>query len=317
MPRHRRRIHAVSTATGEALPDALSRVLDSLLTDGETIMPGQLERILEIEDPFELLRVTTDRLAEAQQEVAELARLRRRLIQDLHAQGMSYAQIAEHAGLSRGRIHQIRHTGPAPEGAFFGAETVTIVTPLRHDPAKDRAVVSLEDLTTGKRLEDLARSFALTVDYAHVSVDGDIDLNRPGLVVVCGPRMSEAMRLSYDKDPVFRWERDDGEPWRLRDTATGKLYYAPADEDPATPGDVAYLGRLPRPDGNGAFLAIAGIHPHGSLGVAHLLTTDIGSLWGQVGTKEFSVLVGTEYDPQTNEPVKTELLTPVYRHDKD
>jgi hypothetical protein len=278
-------------------------------------MPGELERIAQIEDPYELLRAATKRLAEAQQEVTELARLRRRLIQDLHAQGMSYAQIAQTAGLSRGRIHQIRHTGPAPEGAFLGTGEVTVVTPLRPDPSSDRTYVALDDLTTGKRLEELARTFDLSVNYDHVALDGSIDLDRPGLLVICGPRMSDAMRTAYDKDPVIEWERDDV-GWLLRDKRTGQEFRSGQEDDPARPFDIGYLGRLPRPDGNGSILAIAGAHPEGSLGVVHLLTTDIGSLWGKVAEGRFSVVVGTEYDPDTHEPLRTELLTPVYLHDE-
>src|SRR3712207_8728011 len=48
------------------------------------------------------------RMSAAQEEVTELARLRRRVIQELHETGLSYAQIAEKVGLTRGRIHQIR-----------------------------------------------------------------------------------------------------------------------------------------------------------------------------------------------------------------
>ncbi|NEA28319.1 sigma-70 family RNA polymerase sigma factor [Actinomadura bangladeshensis] len=278
-------------------------------------MPGELERIAQIDDPYELLRAATERLAEAQQEVTELARLRRRLIQDLHAQGMSYAQIAQAAGLSRGRIHQIRHTGPAPEGAFLGSGEVTVVTPLRPDPASDRTYVALDDLKTGQRVEELARTFDLAVNSDHVGIDGGIDLNRPGLLVICGPRMSPAMREAYDKDPVLEWERDEV-GWLLRDIRTGDEHRSGQEDDPPRPYDIGYLGRLPRPDGNGSFIAIAGVHPEGSLGVVHLLTTDIGSLWGQVGGDRFSVVVGTEYAPDTHEPVRTELLTPIYRHDE-
>ena len=277
-------------------------------------MPGELERIAQIKDPYELLRAATERLAEAQHEVTELGRLRRHLIQDLHAQGMSYAQIAQAAGLSRGRIHQIRHTGPAPEGAFLGSGSVTVVTPLRPDAASDRTYVALDDVNTGKRLEDLARSFDLMVGTDHVAVSGEVDLDRPGLLVICGPRMSEVMRQTYDKDPVLAWERDDV-GWLLRDKRTGIGYRSGQDEDPPRPSDVGYLGRLPRPDGKGTVLAIAGAHPEGSLGVVHLLTTDIGTLWGQVADGRFSVVVGTEYNPATHEPVRTELLTPLYRHD--
>jgi hypothetical protein len=51
-------------------------------------------------------------------------------------------------------------------------------------------------------------------------------------------------------------------------------------------------------------------------GVVHLLTTDIATLWGQVGSERFSVVVGTEYDPDSHEPVRTELRTSLYRHDE-
>ncbi|MEU8271289.1 sigma-70 family RNA polymerase sigma factor [Sphaerisporangium sp. NPDC049002] len=275
-----------------------------------------LDRIAAIEDPYLLLRAATEQLNLAQQEVTELARLRRRIIQDLHAQGMSYAAIAEKAGLSRGRIHQIRHTGPAPEGAFLGTGAVTVVTPLRLDPQTGRSVVALDDMRAGSRLENLARGFGLTVGSDNVSVDGDIDLNRPGLLVICGPRMSAAVRECYDKDPVIRWERDE-KGWLLRDVRTGTVYRSGTQTDPPRATDSAYLGRLPRPDGNGTFLIIAGIHPSGSLGVIHLLTDELATLWGQVGDRQFSTVVGVEYDPSNGEPVKAELISPLYRHDEE
>ncbi|MFC4062272.1 sigma factor-like helix-turn-helix DNA-binding protein [Planomonospora corallina] len=279
-------------------------------------MPSSdLDRIAAIDDPYLLLRAATERLNAAQQEVTELARLRRRVIQELHAQGLSYAQIAEKAGLSRGRIHQIRHTGPAPEGAFLGAGTVTVVTPLRHDPAANRSVVALDDMRAGKRLEDLARTFGLTVGSDNVTVDGRIDLNRPGLLVICGPRMSEAMRTAYETDPVIRWERDEI-GWLLRDTRTGQVFRSGTQTEPHQPTDSAYLGRLPRPDGKGFFLAIAGIHPNGSLGVIHFIASEIATLWGQVGDRRFSCVVGVTYDPETGEPVRAELASPLYRHEE-
>ncbi|MFE0314681.1 sigma factor-like helix-turn-helix DNA-binding protein [Streptomyces albogriseolus] len=280
-------------------------------------MSDELQRIMAIDDPYLLLREVTTRLAAAQQEVTELARLRRRVVQDLHAQGMSYAQIAEKAGLSRGRIHQIRHTGPAPEGAFLGAGAVTVVTPLRWDDAKKRPVVAMADMNSGKRLEELAKSYGLDVSSGHVQVSGEVDLYRDGLVVVCGPGMSQAMRDLYAQDPVLAWEHPKGEPWALVDRRTGTAYHAGADLEPSRPHDVGYLGRLPRPDGNGSVLAIAGIHTAGSLGVVHLLTSDLSTLWGQVGERHFSTLVSVEYDPETEEPQSAELLCPLYLHDEE
>ncbi|MGA5557416.1 sigma factor-like helix-turn-helix DNA-binding protein [Streptomyces lavendulocolor] len=280
-------------------------------------MSDELQRIMAIDDPYLLLREVTTRLAEAQQEVTELARLRRRVVQDLHAQGLSYAQIAEKAGLSRGRIHQIRHTGPAPEGAFLGKGAVTVVTPLRWDDVKKRPVVAMADMNSGKRLEELAKLYGLDVGSGHVLVNGDVDLNRDGLVVVCGPGMSEAMRDLYAQDPVLGWEHPEGEPWALVDRRTGTTYNAGADIEPRRPHDVGYLGRLPRPDGNGSVLAIAGIHTAGSLGVVHLLASDLSTLWGQVGERHFSTLVTVEYDPDTEEPQSAELLCPLYLHDEE
>ncbi|MEU3282727.1 sigma-70 family RNA polymerase sigma factor [Streptomyces antibioticus] len=280
-------------------------------------MSDELQRIMAIDDPYLLLREVTTRLADAQQEVTELARLRRRVVQDLHAQGLSYAQIATKAGLSRGRIHQIRHTGPAPEGAFFGRGAVIVATPLRRDDERGRTVVAVDDVSSGKGLEDLARSCGLDVTSEHVPVSGEIDLDRDGLVVVCGPRMSQQMWDTYAQDPVLQWEQAEDGPWTVADRRTGTVHRSGQDSEPVRAYDVGYLGRLPRPDGNGSLLAIAGIHTQGSLGVVQLLASDLSTLWGQVGEHRFSTLVGVEYDPETSEPRSVELLTPLYRHDEE
>ncbi|MFC4012990.1 sigma factor-like helix-turn-helix DNA-binding protein [Nonomuraea purpurea] len=282
---------------------------------GGSMPPSDVERIAAIEDPFQLLRVATERLNAAQDEVTELSRLRRRVIQDLHAQGLSYAQIAKEAGLTRGRIHQIRHTGPAPEGAFLGEGSVIVVTPLRLDVETGRSVVALDDMRSGKRLEDLARTYGLQISTDNVTVDGEIDLNRSGLLVICGPRMSPAMREAYGRDPVIGWDRDE-KGWLLRDTRTGKVYRSGSQTYPQQAHDSAYLGRLPRPDGKGSFLAIAGIHPSGSLGVIQLLANETATLWGQVHDHRFSTVVAVEYDPATGEPVSVELASPLYRHEE-
>jgi hypothetical protein len=275
---------------------------------------SEVERIAAIGDPFQLLREATERLAGAQSEVTELARLRRRVIQNLHGKGMSYAQIAAEAGLSRGRIHQIRHTGPAPEGAFLGQGTITIATPLKREAVNARPVVAVEDVAASKRLEGLARSFGFEVDLEHVPMGGEIDLNRSGLIVVCGPRLSETMGEVYGKDPVIAWERAADGVWTLRDTRTDQLYRSGMDLESKQNYDVAYLGRLPRPDGRGQLIAFTGVHPQGTLGVVQLLTNDIATLWGRVGEKSFSVVVKVGYEPETSEPVSVDLLTPIYNH---
>lgn len=276
---------------------------------------NDVERIAAIEDPYQLLRVATERLNAAQQEVTELSRLRRRVIQDLHAQGLSYAQIAKEAGLTRGRIHQIRHTGPAPEGAFLGTGTITLATPLKKEANNARPVVAMEDVTAAKRLEDLARGFDLAMELEHAPLGGDIDVNRPNLIVICSPKLSPVMGDLYESDPVLEWVKDG--VWMLRDSRTGQTYRSGSDSDPAKPIDYAYLGRLARPDGKGNLMVFTGIHPQGTLGVVQLLQTEIATLWGQVGDKRFSTVVGVEYDPATGEPVKAELASPLYKHEEE
>lgn len=110
-----------------------------------------------------------------------------------------------------------------------------------------------------------------------------------------------------------RFERASGGPWTLQDRSTGTVYRSGQDQTPARNWDVAYLGRLPRPDGQGSLLVFTGIHPPGSLGVVHLLCTRISELYAEVKTSNFSVLVGVDYEPGTNEPTHVELLTPLYR----
>ncbi|MFI6818723.1 sigma factor-like helix-turn-helix DNA-binding protein [Nonomuraea sp. NPDC050328] len=276
--------------------------------------PSELERIAAIDDPYLLIRQATERLSAAQLEVTELARLRRRVIQELHAQGISYAQIAQQAGLSRGRIHQIKHTGPAPEGAFLGTGTITLATPLKREANNARPVVAIEDVTAAKRLEDLARGFGMAANLEHVPLGGEIDLNRPNLIVICGPKLSPVMGALYESDPVIEWVKDGA--WTLRDSRTGEVYRSGEDSDPARPVDYAYLGRLPRPDGQGNVLVFTGIHPQGTLGVVDLLTSEIATLWGQVGEERFSTVIGVEYDPATGEPVRAELASPLYRHEE-
>jgi hypothetical protein len=69
------------------------------------------------------------------------------------------------------------------------------------------------------------------------------------------------------------------------------LYRSGSDTDPGSPVDYAYLGRLPRPDGEGSVLIFTGIHPPGTLGVVNLIVADIVELYAQVADHDFSAVV--------------------------
>lgn len=279
-------------------------------------MSDEVDRIAQIADPVELLKAATARLSQAQQEVTDLARLRRRKIQDLHDQGMSYSQIAEAAGLSRGRIHQVRHAGPPPEGYFFGSGGMTVATPLKQDVIQGRPVVAVEDVSASQRLGELAQSLGLAFHAEHLGTDGAIDLNRPNLVVISGPRISEAVAAVLAQDPDIQFERSPDGPWTLRDRRTGAVYRSGWDDQPPQPYDFAYLGRLPRPDGQGSLLVFTGIHPPGSLGVVQLLTTRLGELYDAVKDRRFSAIVRVDYDRDTREPTSVDLVTPLYEPER-
>jgi hypothetical protein len=286
------------------------------MTERDESLPAEIERLAALEDPYALLQEVTKRMAEAQREVTELARLRRRVINQLQAQGRSYAQIAEAAGLSRGRIHQLRHRGPAPEGTFLGVGGIIIATPLKQEARNARPVVAVEDFTAAQRLADLARTMQLDVEFDQVPLDGGIDLNRPNLIVICGPRLSDVVAGVLAQDPLIQFERAADGPWTLHDRTTDKRYRSGSDSSPPRSWDVAYLGRLPRPDGRGLVMIFTGIHPPGTLGVVHLIATEITSLYEQVGAGRFSTMVGVDYEPDTREPVNVELLTPLYKHEE-
>src|SRR6266545_8410742 len=269
----------------------------------------EVARVASISDRIERLRAATEGVSTAQRTMTELARLRRALIQELHEEGWTFAEIAEAAGLSRGRVHQVRHQGPAPEGAFFGRGPLRILTPLKREEKRARPVVAAEDVAASQRLGELARSLGFDVEYEQIPLSGNIDLNRDGLVVICGPRISRDVAGVLDTDPDLRFKKV-ATGWALEDRTTGEVYMSGPDDD-ERPYDVAYLGRLRRPDGNGMLIVFTGIHPPGSLGVVHLLANQLAELYRDARKGPFSVLVGVEYDDETHEPTRVQTITPV------
>src|SRR5687768_16008696 len=81
VPRRRSGFYVIGARSGLLLPPFLSRALDFPGGLGGEGMSNELRRIMSIDDPYLLLREVTTRLADAQQEVTELARLRRRVVQ--------------------------------------------------------------------------------------------------------------------------------------------------------------------------------------------------------------------------------------------
>ncbi|MFJ6837558.1 hypothetical protein [Streptomyces sp. NPDC091209] len=120
------------------------------------------------------------------------------------------------------------------------------------------------------------------------------------------------MAQVLEGDDSLRFEKDRA--WHVVDQVDGKTYRSAFDVD-GSDGDVGYLGRLPRLDGKGTFLYIAGVHAIGASGVVHFLENNLAELYREVRTRRFSTLISCRYDPKTLEVLESRRVTPLYRHE--
>ncbi len=272
---------------------------------------GDVARVFAIEDKVERLKAATDGVADAQQTINELTRIRKAVIRELHAEGWTFARIGAAAGLSRARIHQVSTQGPAPEGLFFGHGSLTVIAP----EVRGRRVLGAPDPSAAQRLLELLRELGFTAMVEHFLPGRHVDLNRDGLIVLGGPELSPSIRQLIAADPRLRRAvARAGDAQRGIEDRAARRVYRPGGPEPR---DIAYVARLPRPDGRGTALIIDGLHPPGSLGAIRLLATRLATLHERAATHLFSVLVAVRYDRATGEPVDADLLTPVYWHDAE
>lgn len=281
--------------------------------------PEVVTEVAKLPDTLTRVREAGAAITRLQVAITELSRLRREGLEQLVSQGMTHTQIAEQLGTTRARIGQLLTSGPSPERALLGpAPGGGLIVALggKVEGGKEAGaagpVVAQEDLQAYDRLRKLAQTLGLSTRYEVVSQSGMIDLTRDGLIVICGPRLSPLIAQVLAGDRRLAFERDDS-GWHLVDRVTGRVYHSPMDAD--EPGDYAYLGRLPRLDGQGSFLYIAGIHAAGAAGVVHYLSNHLRDLYDEVKRKRFSLLVGCTFDPDTREVTSSAALTPVYRHE--
>jgi hypothetical protein len=241
--------------------------------------------------------------------------VRRETLRELLASGMPQIAIADMLGISKSRVSQLLSAGSRPERAFLGTGTVTVAVggKLEAGKAAPGAVVSSESFGGYEVLADLARSVGLEVAYEVVPPPGHIHLNRPNLVVLAGPRLLPFINQVLEADRHLGFLNDQ-HGWYLVDKNTGTQYRSPIDR--GDPGDYAYVGRLPRPDGKGTFLYLAGIHAPGNLGAAHYIADNLAELHRELKARRFSMLISCQFDPADRKKIlSTERLTPLYRHD--
>lgn len=254
-----------------------------------------------IADPGERARLATQLLSTYQRRVAKIAHTRRRAIAELRSSGLSYAQVADVLGLSRGRIAQLDTTPYAVEQEFFGGHDVTIATPLR-TAGIERPVIAQEDFEAAMKLSRFLNAARVNTTFAQIAPDGAVDLSPPALVLICGPKSSPVVRELIGTDPILRFAPDEGERWHITDRGSGESFWSPLDVGQPRNEDVAYLARLRLPGQQRTALVIAGIHAVGSLGVASYLSEpdNLHRLHSQVGARPFSAVVRSTF---TREPL--------------
>lgn len=275
-------------------------------------MLDEVRQVAQIADHAARVRAAVTLMTELQASVVETARLRRESITWLRSNGYSMADVAVLMGVSRARVAQLRDAGPPPERVFLGTESIRVAVPERPG---GRRLVALADSAAGQGVLTLAHRLRLDGELEYIPLSGALDLNRDELVVICGPKTSPVTAAALAGDPRLTFDTLPDGRWALTEKATGRVMTSPSD-DPDEPrsADVAYLGRLPRPDRQGTFVYIAGVHAIGSLGAVTHLADHLAELYDDVGTAPFSMVVGCEYDAADERILATEALTVPLRH---
>lgn len=247
--------------------------------------------------------------------IGELSRLRRESLEELLAGGMSQVQIADLLDMSRSRVSQLLSAGTRPERAFLGTGKLTIAIGGKQEAGRSDPgdVVSAESFSAYETLAELARSVGLDAAFEVVPPPGHVHLNRPNLVVLTNPRLLPFLSQVMEADPHLRYRVDDG-GWYLVDPTSGEEFRSPRDQGESA--DYGYVGRLPRPDGKGTFLYLAGTHAQGTLGAAHFVADNLGALYKELKSRRFSTVVLCRFDPKSPQKIlSTERVTPLYRHE--
>lgn len=268
------------------------------------------------QDPLERARQINALIDDHQLAIADLSRERRELFEGLLHNGMTQLQIAEALGMSRSRVSQLLSAGVRPERALLGTGRLTVAIGGKHETGRadgqPLAVLSAEALAAYDRIAELARSVGLSADHEIVPPPGMVKLNRPNLIVLTSPRLLPFVGQVLESDEHLGFAVDE-RGWYLVDKNAGKEYRSPSDS--GEPADYAYIGRLPRPDGKGTFLYLAGIHGPGTAGAAHYLEGHLSEIYREVRGRRWSALVTCNFDPATRQIVTSDLLTPIYRHE--
>jgi hypothetical protein len=216
--------------------------------------------------------------------------------------------------ISRSRVSQLMSGAAKPERRFLGTGPLTIAV-AASETGKSANEVAPEALAAYQVLAQAASAVGLDTTYEVIARPGNVHLNRTNLIVLGGPKLLPFVSQIMEADPHLRFEHDEA-GWYLSDQSAGNQYRSLRDR--GVFADYGYVGRLPKPDGSGTFLYLAGIHSQGTLGAAKYVADNLLAMYRQIKTRRFSAVVSCSYDPDaTTHPsvVSARLETACYRHD--
>jgi hypothetical protein len=236
---------------------------------------------------------------------------------------MTHAELGQALGLTRARVSQILKAGPPPERSLLApdaGEPVTFAVVEKRDSETGQPVTASTTKAALRKLEELAATLGVETDEEQIPPPGLLDLNRNNLAVLIGPRISSLIAQVVASDPVIQWRRDSRNHWYLVDSRTGAEFHSDFDNGwtPTAEGErqcIAHIGRIRRPDSQGAFLYLGGAHAAGTAGAVDAFVRDYTSIWEQAKRALWSAVVVTKAT-EKGVPISAELATPIYVHGK-
>ncbi|MEU6561811.1 sigma-70 family RNA polymerase sigma factor [Nocardia nova] len=253
----------------------------------------EFEQVRKDPDPIRRGLRAAELMIEYQQRATELARLRKVAIEEAHQGGLSYTEIAEKLGVTKGRISQIRSSAPRRERAFFGVGPVAIGIPRRFglEEGRERPFFDANDQATQRAVEAMLAQLSLATTTFPIDPDRS-DPPTGDCVIICGPKSAPVARNLLSGDPFLGFERDD-DGWFIADARTGDHHRSPYCHDTSVRTDIGYFSR--RSDGGRVIIHIAGITSVGSLGVATWLSNNLTHVFDS-GSRLVDGVVECEFD---------------------
>lgn len=273
-----------------------------------------LAELAALDDESRVVRIN-ELIAAHQAATEQLAQLKRQAAVSLSRRGWQPRQVAELLGVTTARVGQILTRGLPPERALLGKGQIIIAVAGKTEGPRlnPSTMLSIEATTAYHLLAEAAANYGMSVLHQAVPPPGMVNLDRANLIVIGSPRILPPVGPVIARhDPHLRFARDAQGCWYL--THDGQELRSPSDG--GQPADYAYIGHLPRPDGKGTFLYLAGIHAMGTKGAAVYLTAHLPDIYTQVKNTAsgWSALVRVDYEDGTREIQGTTLATPVYTY---